>query len=368
MTVDLFNLFVFFEVVSISSYALAVVNKEQESIEGAFKYLVIGALGGVFLLLGIILTYQVAGSLNLAVVAEQFSSLNSGLKWGIFTCYLVGFGVKTALIPFHPWLPDVYSKTLVTFSVLSSGLIIKVSLYNLFKVMYSLFEIEVVVTSLRPFLTWWGTLTFLVAHLLAYQQTNLRRLLGYSSIAQIGYIMLAFGLGTEAGVVSGNYHLLNHALMKGTLFLAAGIFTFRTNAHKLEEIRGLGYKLPIASLFFTIASFAIVGLPPFNGFISKWLIMQAALEVDLLIPAFFVLVGTVLAAGYYLRVIKLLYSREKVEQKFEFKPVSWKLTTPTVVLGSLCLILGLFPQLIFNLVQKTTVLLGNNYLIILGGG
>lgn len=358
MTADLFNLYVFFEITSIASYALAVFNKKDASIEAGFKYLIIGTVGGVFVLLGIILTYQMTGSLNLAQIALKFSSLPRMIRYTIFSFYLIGFGTKAALVPLHTWMPDVYSYSLASFSALSSALIIKVSLYSLIRISYTLFGVEFITSEKVNFiLIFLGVITFLVAHLLAYQQKSLRRLLGYSSIAQMGYLLLAFSLGTEKGIISANYHLLNHAVIKSTLFLGAGIFTLNTGSYGLEGLKGLGKRLPYISLVFSCACFAIIGLPPFNGFISKWLLVEALLEKDHLVVSFLILVGTVLSLLYYLRVIKFLYSES--EGEIQLRNINWKMKFSTILLGSFCLWLGIFPDLPLSLIEKTVSILKN---------
>jgi len=366
ITGDLFNLYVFFEVVSISSYALAALNKDKESFEGAFKYLILGSISGILILLAIILIYQSTGTLNLAQAAVKFKEVPRNLKVTILSFYLIGFASKFALVPLHSYLADVYSKASVTFTALSSGLVLKTSLYALIRIVYILFGVEFIIDSgLQDILIYWGTLTFMVAHLLAYQQNSLRRLLGYSSIAHMGYIIIAFALANKGAIIAGSYHLTNHIIMKGALFLATGIFIYNLKDDQISKLKGIGRTLPYSSLIFTIAALAIIGLPPFNGFVSKWLIIKQVLEANYSIPAFLILIGSLLSLIYYLRVIKELYSKSN-DEKSQFKePLMLKL--PTLILGLFCLLLSLLPSLAPKLLSSLPDFLinRNNYINLL---
>ncbi|PRX27953.1 multicomponent Na+:H+ antiporter subunit D [Orenia metallireducens] len=366
ITGDLFNLYVFFEIVSISSYALAAINKDKESFEGAFKYLILGSISGILILLAIILIYQSTGTLNLAQAAVKFKEVPRNLKVTILTFYLIGFASKFALVPLHSYLADVYSKASVTFTALSSGIVLKTSLYALIRIVYILFGVEFIIDSgLQDILIYWGTLTFIAAHLLAYQQNSLRRLLGYSSIAHMGYIIMAFALANKGGIIAGSYHLTNHIVMKGALFLATGIFIYNLKDDQISKLKGIGKTLPYSSLIFTIAALAIIGLPPFNGFVSKWLIIKQVLEANYSIPAFLILIGSLLSLIYYLRVIKELYSKANDDKSLVKEPLILKL--PALTLGLFCLLLSLLPSFAPKLLETLPEFLikQNNYINLL---
>ncbi|GAB6100301.1 proton-conducting transporter membrane subunit [Halanaerocella petrolearia] len=357
LTGDLFNLYVFFEIVSITSYALTALSREDKNIEASFKYLILGSISGIFILLATILVYSSTGTLNLAQVAIKFKSVSNMIQVTIIVFYLFGFATKFALIPLHSWLVDAYSNALVTFSTLSSGVVIKTSLYALMRIMYLFYGVEFIKANLTTLLIYWGAVTFLVAHLLANQQDTLRRLLGYSSIAHMGYIIMAFAVGNNKGIIAGNYHLLNHIVMKGTLFLATGIFIYNIKSDRLEDIKGIAWNLPYISMSFTIAALAIIGLPPFNGFISKWLIVQAVLEADYVIPAFLILVGSLWSLIYYLKVIVKIYSQSNNRSNLTLIP--WNLKVPTLILSLSCLLLGIFPNFFFQFIIETSEALIN---------
>ncbi|MRH43579.1 proton-conducting membrane transporter [Aquibacillus halophilus] len=369
LTADLFNLYVFLEVTSLSSCALVAIKKTDKAIEGAFKYLIMSTLGSFFILLATILTYHLAGTLNMAEIALEFKELPFKLKSILMALFVFGYALKIGLIPLHAWLPDAYEDSPIPYNVLSSGLVMKAAVYALIRVLYIIFGIDFLSESgMLAIGVFWGVITFIIAHLLAFQQTNLNRLLAYSSIAQIAYITIGLFVGTDGGLIGGSFHILNHAIMKGTLFLVIGIFYYSLSAINIKDIKGLGYQFPIISFTFVVASLSIVGLPPFNGFITKWLIIEAALEAGFGYAAFFILVGTFLSLTYYLKVIVTLYT--KTEKKIVIKDPGLSLRLPTIFLGSLCIVFGIVPSLPLSLINKIPQFLldHSEYIRILLGG
>ncbi|WP_227938303.1 complex I subunit 5 family protein [Alkalihalobacillus deserti] len=369
LTVDLFNLYVFLEVSSLSSIALTALKKTKKGLEGTFKYLIMSTLGSFFILLATILTYYLTGTLNMAEISLEFKDIPFTIKSVLMAFFVFGYGIKIGLIPLHAWLPDAYEDSPIPYNVLSSGLVMKSAVYALIRLLYIMFGIDFLDESgMLNIGVFWGVITFIIAHFLAYQQSNLVRLLAYSSIAQIAYITIGLFVGSEGGLIGGSFHILNHAIMKGTLFLVVGIFYYSLSAVEIEDIKGLGYKFPILSFIFVVASLAIVGLPPFNGFMSKWLIIEAALEAGFVYAAFFILVGTFLSLTYYLKVIVKLYT--KTEKKLLMEEPDLSLRLPTIFLGSLCIVFGLVPSLPLSLINKIPRFLLDNgeYIrIVLGG-
>lgn len=369
LTADLFNLYVFLEVSSLSSCALVAVKKTDRGLEGTFKYLIMSTFGSFFILLATILTYYLTGTLNMAEISLGFEDIPFKIKSTIMSFFVFGYAIKIGLIPLHAWLADAYEDSPIPYNVLSSGLVMKSAVYALIRVLYIIFGIEFLAESgILTIGVYWGVITFIIAHFLAYQQSNLNRLLGYSSIAQIGYIIIGLFVGNEGGLIGGSFHILNHAIMKGTLFLVLGIFYYSLSAVEIEDIKGLGYKFPILSFIFVVASLAIVGLPPFNGFISKWLIIEAALEAGFVYAAFFIPVGTFLSLTYYLKVIVKLFT--KTENKLLIQEPGLSLRLPTIFLGSLCIVFGIVPSLPLSLINKIPKFLLDNgeYIRILLGG
>ena len=374
ITADLFNLFVFFEITSITSYALVAIPKRDSSIEGAFKYAVLGTISGFFILLAIIFCYQATGQLGIPQVAAEFGNIPAFLQGTIITFFIFGFGLKFALVPLHAWLPDSYSGAPLPYNVLSSALVIKASLMVLFRILYLLPKTALFSENITAILIYWGVFTFLVAHITAYQQKSIIRLLAYSSIAQIGYITIGMSLATEAGIIGGSFHLLNHAIMKACLFFTAGIIITYCDSRKVKDFKGFGYQQPLIAVTFIFGGLAIIGLPPFNGFVSKWFLIIAALEADYTIAAFFIPVGSFLSLTYYLRIFKQFYSGPdnkltgKKHEKNNSSLLNLKL--PAYLLAILCLLIGVFPALPLQLINSIPQFLLEriNYITMIPGG
>jgi len=216
LTADLFNLYVFLEVSSMSSYALSAFKKTDKGIEGTFKYLIMSTFGSFFILLATILTYYLTGTLNIAEVSLGFQDIPFMIKSMLMCLFVFGYVIKIGLVPMHAWLPDAYEDSPIPYNVFSSGLVMKSAIYALIRVLYIIFGIEFLSESgILNIFVYWGVITFIISHFLAFQQSNLIRLLAYSSIAQIGYIIVGLFVGSEKGLIGGSFHILNHAIMKG---------------------------------------------------------------------------------------------------------------------------------------------------------
>ncbi len=373
MTSDLFNLYVFFEITSISSYSLVAFRDDDFSIEAAYKYLIIGTISGVFLLLAIVLTYQATGTLNMALIPEKLDTVEPLVRHVLLSFYVIGLGVKFALVPLHTWLPDAYVGVPIAYNVLSSGLVIKACFFALMRIIYIFFGVEFLQTfSLDIIISYWGAVTIIFGHSVAFRQSNVKRIMGYSTIAQMGYIMVAFGLGTAAGIVAGSFHLINHAVMKSTIFFASGNLAKVSGGYELEDLRGVGGVMPKTSLLFVMILLALVGLPPFNGFISKWMILQASADAGFYFPALMVIVGSVISLGYYLGIIRAIFTAPDVEiDGLDIPKFSLTEEVPPFLLGSICVITGIIPMIILNLIDGAPQFLlerANYITMILGGG
>jgi len=277
LTADLFNLYVMMEIAAVASYALVAFGCEHEELEASFRYVVLGTLASSFILVGVALVYGVTGTLNMAHIASRISETGSTpallFALGLFLC---GFSLKAALAPFHAWLPDAHPAAPAPVSAMLSGVLIKaIGVYVLARLLYNVFGAgEDALAVLR----WLGVLSMVTGGLLASGQWDMKRLFAYSSIGQVGYIVLGLGLGTPLGVVGALYHLLNHALFKSLLFLNAGTVEYATGTRNLKELGGLGRSMPVTGITSLIASMSIAGIPPFNGFWSKLIIVIACVQ------------------------------------------------------------------------------------------
>ena len=296
LTGDLFNLYVFLEIAAISSYALVAYGCESEELEASFKYLVLGALGSTLVLFGIAMCYNQTGTLNMAQVAQfvQTNGLNSVLLLAA-SFFFAGFGLKAAMVPFHAWLPDAHPSAPAPISAMLSGVLIKaLGVYALCRVFFNVLGLA---SGAFPMvLMVLGALSMIIGVLLAVGQWDFKRLLAYHSISQMGYVVLAVGLagtliakasgaeGAQAealkGVAAlamfgGLFHMFNHAAFKSLLFLCAGATEYATGTRQLKSLGGLARKMPVTGACCRIAALSISGVPPFNGFWSKLIIIFA---------------------------------------------------------------------------------------------
>jgi len=352
LTGDIFNLFVFFEILCISSYALVAYFGDRAGIESAVKYLIQGAVGSSLMLIGIGLLYGLFGTLNMADIARNIDSVSSISVFVPLVLLITGLGVEAAIFPLNAWLPDAHSSAPSSISAILSGIAIKVGIYALARVIFTIFG----ASSLLQFMVFLGLLTLLVGEVSAFSQNNIKRLLAYSSIGQIGLIVFALGIGITYGVVGGLFQLISHALSKALLFLAVGYMIYRSGSMDISALEGMGKRMPLTSLAFTIGAFSLVGFPPFIGFPSKFLIIRAALskeEVLFTVLIAFVLLGTVIEGAYFFRVIQVLYFRGgQTDIKREEAPVPALI--PIFILMILIVVIGIYPKPVTNLLNSAS--------------
>ena len=342
LTGDIFNLFVFFEILCISSYALVAYLGNRAGIESAVKYLIQGAIGSSLMLIGIGLLYGLFGTLNMADIARNIDSVSSISIFVPLVLLITGLGVEAAIFPLNAWLPDAHSSAPSSVSAILSGIAIKVGLYAVVRVIFTIFG----ASSILQFLVFLGLVTLLIGEVSAFSQNNIKRLLAYSSIGQIGLIVFALGMGISHGVVGGLFQLISHALSKALLFLAVGYMIYRSGSMDISKLEGMGKRMPLTSLAFTIGAFSLVGLPPFIGFPSKFLIIRAALskhELLYTVLVAFVLLGTVIEGAYFFRVVQVLYFKgNPTDLQREEAPV--QALIPIFILIVLIVMVGVYPK------------------------
>jgi len=282
---DIFNLYVFLELAAIASYSLVAFGCESEELEASFKYLVLGVVGSTFVLLGIAVVYNQTGHLNMARVAQLNPGGNAMLVAAAF--FLMGFALKAAMVPFHAWLPDAHPSAPAPISAMLSGVLIKaLGVYALLRV---LFNVLGMTEQMANILMAMGALSMVIGVFLAVGQWDFKRLLAYHSISQMGYVVLAAGVAGEM-MLSGRptvaslallgalFHLANHAGFKSLLFLCSGAAEYATGTRLLKQLGGLKHRMPVTSGCLRIASLSIAGVPPFNGFWSKLIIVVAVIQ------------------------------------------------------------------------------------------
>lgn len=340
VTGDMFNLFVGYEIFSVAAYLLVAFTMSWQALEAGLKYLILGTIGAMFILLGTAYIFMATGTLNFAVLATQMPRVPPEALSVIAACLLIGLSLKIGAFPFHFWLPDAHSSARTAISALLSGVMIKVSIYALIRVSFLFFyqskpEVFTAIAAL-------GTLSILGGHILAYRQRDIKRLLAYSTVAQIGYILLGVGSGTAAGVTAAVFHAFGHMVMKSGLFVTAGHLADDMKTREIPEMKGLFRYRPRFVTVFSLLAAGIVGIPPLAGFMGKWFLMRASAESGNILPALALGAGTVISAAYYLRVLKSFFAPG--EQPSRRRPAFWPLAV-SGALAACCIMLGLVPFL-----------------------
>jgi proton-translocating NADH-quinone oxidoreductase chain N len=350
LTGDIFNLFVFWEILCISSYALVAYTGEKSGIESAVKYLIQGAVGSSLLLIGIALLYGLFGTLNMADIAENIDSVSPVSVSVPLVFIITGLGVEAALFPLNAWLPDAHSSAPSSISAILSGCAIEVGVYAVMRIAFTIYGSE----SVFLFLCCLGVLTLLIGEISAFSQNNVKRMLAYSSIGQIGLIVFALAMASSNGVAGGLFQLISHSLGKALLFLSAGYIIYRTASMDISSFEGIGKKMPVTSLAFTIGAFSLVGLPPFVGFPSKFLIVQAALtkgEILYFVFIALVLIGTVIEGVYFFRVVQVIYFK-KDKNIAEIKEAPIAALIPMFILSIFIIAIGIYPKLVTDILDS----------------
>jgi multicomponent Na+:H+ antiporter subunit D len=367
---DLFNLFVFLEITSIASYALVAFGVEDEELEAAFKYLVLGSVASTLILLAIGLLLGSVSTLNMADISLSIAhSTSRNLILYCLGLFIMGFGLKVALVPFHAWLPDAHPAAPAPMSAMLSGVVIKtIGVYALVRVVFNIIGFSSAVSMI---LVWLGIISMFVGVLLAIGQWNFKRLLAYHSVSQIGYVIFGLGLGTPLGIIGGLFHLFNHSLFKSLLFLNAGAVEYASGVRELDKLGGLSRKMPITGNTSLIASLSIAGIPPLCGFWSKLIIIIAAFQAHNIVGAIVCIFVGIVTLASFLKVQKYAFSLKKEPEDIKVKEVPIFMVSAMVILALLCVLTGLFFAPFVELLIKpaaSVLLEGTGYAkLILGG-
>jgi multicomponent Na+:H+ antiporter subunit D len=358
ITNDIFNMYVFIEVTGITACALVLAKGGRLATEASFKYLLLATVGSGFVLTGITLIYLVTGNLNISFVAEEFSRVYPQypyLIWTVLSFFLVGFGIKSALFPLHVWLPDAHSSAPTTSSAVLSGLVVKAYIVALVKFYFLIFGFDLLdQIFIRHMILIMATAAILGGSMFAFVQLNLKRRLAYSSVAQIGYIFLGIGLGSPIGLAAGILHIFNHALMKACLFLAAGAIYRQTGEKNVNRLQGVGYEMPVTMGAFTVAALSMVGLPLFNGFISKWYLAQGSIQAGMPMFVGLIILSGLLNASYFLPIIwQAFFVVDEHEPKtFTLDKIPLSMAFSMALLAAGVIYFGIAPGFPLELAQK----------------
>ncbi len=356
---DLFNLWIWFEGMAISSYLLVAFYREQAaSLEAGMKYLVQSAIGSVMVLMGIALVLANAGTLDLSGIREAFSGsdVNRLTLLGAGALFIIGFGVKVAIVPLHTWLPDAHSQAPSGISAMLSGVVIEVGLIAMLRALSVLpgFSLSWGILFMA-----FGALNMLYGNLLALRQTVVKRMLAYSSLSHIGYILLGLGIalysGMDLGAQGAFFHLFNHMLMKGLAFLSVGTLIYglflQNDSHAslmVTDLAGTAQKYPMVALALSLAVLGLGGLPPLAGFMSKWQIFVAGFQTQniwIIALMIFMALNSVLSLAYYAPLVNMMYRKSPSAQVLAGKRLSLAIALPLVIMMLAVIILGFAPQL-----------------------
>lgn len=330
ITGDLFNLFVFMEIALIATYALVAFQGKAEHYEASFKYAIMGSISSTLILFGIGCVYSMTSSLTMMQISAKSGS-TAGL-YLLSALFLTGFGLKSAMFPLHSWLPDAHPSAPSPVSAMLSGVLIKVlGAYAIIRVFYMVLEPSKMVNEV---LLLFGTLSMFVGAIMAIAQKDIKRMLGFSSVSQMGYILLGIGLATPLGFLGAIYHILNHAVLKSLLFLDAGAIEEMEGTRNLEKMQG--NTEPITKSTTYMGALGISGVPPFGGFFSKLIIIVAAISSGRYIYAIIGLIVGVMTLGYYLGMLKKAFKEKK-----EPKKIGISLKISLVILACLTLVTAL---------------------------
>ena len=350
---DLFNMFIMVEILTFAAVALtAFRNSVFGALEAAFKYLVVGSIGSSCILAGTIMLYAQAHTLNFAQLSAMIPGNLNLATTVAYALLFIGFCTKAFLVPFHPLAADAHGAAPAPVSVLISGVLTKSGLYVIIRLTYILFR-TMNLGTVQFWLVFLGSVSMFVCVTMALAQHDFKRLLAFHSISQIGYVLTAAGLATALGVSAGLYHAMNHTLFKGLLFLCAGAVLHETGTTDLDKLGGLSKKMPHTTVLFLVGAFSISGIPPFNGFASKWLIYQAAYQkgvesgnIGFLLVTICCLVTSTLTLASFVKVTQSVFFGQLPKEYENVREVSFGMRLAMGLLALLCIVTGLFPGLV----------------------
>ncbi len=359
-TGDVFNLFVFLEISSLSSYVLIALGKQRRALTAAYQYLIMGTIGATFLLIGIGLIYAETGTLNMVDLNQRLQPiLDHRTVHSGFAFIVVGIALKLALFPLHLWLPNAYTYSPSVISVFLAATATKVAVYVMLRMVFTVFSnslVELTPTSYM-FLSL-GIFGVILASISAIFQTDAKRLLAYSSIAQISYMVLGMGFASVLGLTATLVHVFNHAQMKGALFMAVGAIVYRVGSSQLKDFHGLGRQMPWTFSAILIAGLSLIGIPGTAGFISKWYLVLAALEQQAWLITVVILLGSLLAVIYVWKIVEVMFFRPAPETVIEVREAPASLLIPTWVLVIANLYFGFNTELTVDVADTAVRLLG----------
>lgn len=363
-TGDLFNMYVMLEIMTFAAISLtAFRNYKDKSLEAAFKYIVTGSLGSSLILLGTVLLYTETKTLNLAEIIDILRNTSevSSITILAFSSMMVGYAVKAFMVPCHTWPTDAHMAAPSSISMILSGVMSKTGIYAVIRILFGIFALNdnkyvgyIIIV--------WGIATMIVGVTMALLQHDFKRLLAFHSVSQIGYIVSAFGVAIictgkiqDLAMAGALYHMINHAVFKGLLFLCAGAVLYTTGTTDLNSISGLGKKMPFTMTMFLFGAAAISGIPPFNGFASKWIIYESASQGKVEIVTVVAVVVSAMTLASFIKVGHSVFFGPENIGGGQIKEVPFSMKVPMSVLSIGTLVLGLFPRVMMKYILSPVI-------------
>lgn len=354
VTGDVFNIYVFLEISSLAGYALIAIGDDRASI-ASFNYLIMGTIGACFYLLGVGYLYIVTGSLNMSDLARLLPDMyHSKVVQAAFAFFTVGVAIKIALFPLHTWLPNAYTHAPSTVSAFAASTMTKVGAYIMIRIMFTVFQphFSTEIIPMAAMLGWAAAVAVICGSILALAQTDVKRMLSYMLVSEVGYIVMGVSAGNRDGFSGAVLHILNDAFMMACLFLAVGAIVYKTGTRNIYDLGGFGRKMPLTTAAFSVAAVSMIGIPPTAGFFSKWYLMLGAIDAEKWVFAGALLFSSLLNAVMFFRILEIVYFKGPTDH-FDEAPLSMLL--PILFTAGAILALGVCSGRIISSVIQFTV-------------
>jgi proton-translocating NADH-quinone oxidoreductase chain N len=350
MVRDIFSLYVFLEVTAVSSFILIALNRDNKhSLEGSFKYFIMSAVATVMMLSSIALLFIYSGNTSFTSIRDGVQGVNSFYVVIAVALFMCGLFIKGGLIPFHGWLPDAYSSAPAGVSVLLAGIVTKTTgIYTMIRIVSEVFGFNETIKSILLLI---GIISIFVGAFAALLQTDFKRMLAYSSISQVGYIVLALGTGTALGIAGAVFHLFNHSIFKSQLFVNSAAVEKQTGTTNMGSFGGLATPMPVTGWTSVVALLSTAGIPPLSGFWSKLIIIIALWTAGLKIYAALAIIGSLITLAYFLYMQRRVFFGNPSDQSSKIKEASIGLLLPAIILTLITIGIGIFfPYLIDTII------------------
>lgn len=355
---NLITFLIFYEMLTLATYPLVIHNESKEAIAAGRKYLTYTLTAGLLLIAAVGLTYTLTGTLEFkpgGIFGDV--DLSNAMAVTLFLLYLGGVGVKAGIMPLHSWLPSAMAAPTPVSALLHAVAVVKSGVFGVIRVVGFVFGPEVMADfGLNDILMIMAGTTVIVASLLAFNQDNLKRRLAYSTVGHLSYIVLGAALLTETGMIGSIFHISTHATMKITLFFCAGAIYVNLHKSNISSLNGIAKVMPWTMGAFTVGAMGLAGIPPINGFVSKWYLASGVLEGDMIIPVIILVVSGLLNVGYFFPIIHRAYFRKGVDELSKYGEASPFMVVPIVITATLSLLFGIFPNLFFHFFEMASII------------